>query len=99
MSTTYLNIIEKFGFPIMCLIVVAGFLGWLIRYIITTNAIREKQLQDIVQNDLVFLNDGHQKTSTTLDEIRKANSEAHKYQREEHNKMIESLININTKLS
>ena len=97
MPDNLIPLLEKFGFPALCLIVVAGFLGWLIKHTITTDAEQKKQLQNIIQNDLVHLNDGHKETSNILSEIRKDNAEAHKYQREEHKEMIESLIKIHSK--
>ena len=101
----WVSLIEKFGFPITCVIATVLFAVWLVKYILREYAKREeyhRKLEIEQQDKYHLLVSNHLSTSTkimeqithTLSEMRSSNNEAHKYQREEHMKMIEKLVSI-----
>ncbi len=85
------QMVERFGFPILCLVVVSGFLGWLIRYIVKEAAQREKIFQDIITNHIPHNTEALKEVTMGMKEFRKSVEQAHDYQRDEHIKMIEKL--------
>lgn len=83
--------IEKFGFPIAYSVTVSGFLGWLIKYVIR-EATKEKQLlREIISNHVAHNTETMKEVMLGMQEFRKSVEEAHRYQREEHMKIIEKL--------
>lgn len=88
----YLELIKNFGFEIACLAVVSGFLGWLIRYIIKEASKREETYQNIITNHIPHNTEAMQGVIASIKEFRKSVEQAHDYQRDEHMKMIEKLI-------
>lgn len=83
--------VERFGFPVACLIVVSAFLAKLMWYIIRESATREKAYREIITNHLVHSTDAQVKLVDTLTEFRKNVDEAHRAQRSEHIEMIKCL--------
>ena len=89
-----LRLITDYGVAIVGLIFVVGFLGWLIRYILRTNEKREQKLSEFLTNDLRHLTEGLNILTTNITNFSNSTNEAQKYQREEHNKIIENSLNI-----
>ena len=98
MTPEYMPLLERLVFPITCLTAVAGFTVWLIKFILKENSKREATYQEIVTNHVKHNTDTLINLSNNIDESRKGSEEAHRYQREEHYKMIETLTKLNERI-
>lgn len=86
-----LEMISKYGFPIVYSVAVSGFLAWLIKYVIKEAAKEKKILQEIITNHVAHNTEAMNKLMERIEEFRKNVEIAHTYQRDEHMKMIEKL--------
>lgn len=84
------RLISDFGVAIVALVSVAGFLGSLIWYILHQNKQREDNYVKFITNDLKHLSETTLLITKELHNFSLNNTEAHRYQREEHDKMNEN---------
>jgi uncharacterized protein HemX len=85
-----LQLMDKYGVAIVALVAVAGFLGALIWYILRQNQMRENKYMNLITNDLKHQNETSLLLTKTLNDFSSNVNEAHKYQREEHNKILDN---------
>lgn len=94
----WLRAIFNYGFPSVMLVAVCVG-GWkLINKIIIYNKEREDKLMSLVQNQISAFNTTLLSTTEQIIEFRRANEEAHRYQREEHKGIMEYLETIKEKI-
>lgn len=86
------QMIERFGFPIAYSVVVSGFLGWLIKYVLTETAKEKKLLREIITNHVAHNTEAMNKLVQTLEGFQKNVERAHDYQREEHKEIMKILV-------
>lgn len=85
----------NYGLGIVLSIMMAVFMGWMLRYVLAQNAVREAKLASIIETHLASLD-----TRLTEHDARSAGAirsieEANRFQREEHHAMMNSLKSIN----
>ena len=88
------SLIQQVGVVGWVLVTVVGLLVWIIKMVMTNNVKREKLYNDLINNhmsqSILVLNSLVKDVKNYED----GNSEAHRRQREEHTKQIESLIKL-----
>lgn len=67
---------------------------WLIKYILERNKQREDAILTMMTNDIKHLADSMNTLTVNMNAFTSSVNEAHKFQREEHKQMIETLINL-----
>ena len=95
----WLKAIFNYGFPSVALVGVAYFSGKLILKVIAYNKEREDKLMQLIQVDILNLSTNFNVMVTAIADFRKANDEAHKYQREEHSEIRSRIEKIEDKVS
>lgn len=89
-----LNLTQTYGLATVMLFLVAGFLAWLVYYVLKQNEKREARLIDLTEVHVAALQVEFKKQGETTIEFRRSLSESQRYQREEHERMIEALDKI-----
>ena len=89
-----LKLISNYGVATVALVAVAGFLATLIWYILKQNKQREDNYTILITNDLKHMAESMLILTNSLNNFVANTNEAHKYQREEHDKMLENQSKI-----
>ncbi len=90
-------LVANYGLGVALSIFIAGFLGWLLRFVLKENAKREDRLATIIENHLHALTESVNRLSQAIAERDRQMQEACRYQREEHREMIHLLERLNGK--
>ena len=88
------KLITEYGIAIIGLIFLTRFMMWLIRYILERNKTREDSILDLATHDLKNLATSMNTLTLNMASFTTSVSDAHKFQREEHNKIIEQLSEL-----
>lgn len=94
LSPQTLQLMDKYGVAIVALVAVAGFLGTLIWYILKQNQKREDKYTNLITNDLRHQSETMLLLTNSLTTFSTGVNEAHRYQREEHSKIIDNQSKI-----
>ena len=76
-----------YGLGIVLSLLMAGFMGWVIRFILKENAKREERLAGIIERDLVAQKNALEQHDRRMSEAAQRTEEANKRQREEHEQL------------
>ena len=76
-----------YGLGTVLAILMAGFMGWVIRFILKDNAKREERLAEIIERDLIAQKSALEAHDRRVSEATQRAEEAHRRQREEHEEM------------
>lgn len=85
---------QTYGTATVLLFVVTGFLAWLVYYILKQNEKREDKLILLSTEHIASIKASIKEQADSTLEFRRSLSEAQRYQREEHDKMIDALTKI-----
>jgi hypothetical protein len=96
MDPTVLKAMTEYGVAIVGLIFLTRFLMWLIKYILERNKQREDAILLMLTTDIKHLTESMNTLALNMTNFVSSVNEAHKFQREEHMGMIESLTSIST---
>jgi len=91
---TIWKLITDYGIAIVGLIFFSRFLMWLIKYILERNKQREDVILQMLTSDIKHLSDAMSTLTLNLTNFTQTVTEAHRFQREEHIKMIDALNKI-----
>jgi hypothetical protein len=91
---TIWKLITDYGIAIVGLIFLTRFLMWLIKYILERNKQREDAILLMLTNDIKHLSEAMNTLALNVTNFSNSVNEAHKFQREEHIKMIDALNRI-----
>lgn len=89
---------KTFGVVVVALFAMGIFLGWLIIYVLKSGERREERLSAIVDTNLLRVEKSFIDYTKRTDDAMKAIEQADKYQREEHERMIDTLDEISRRL-
>ncbi len=89
-----LGLTQTYGVATVLLFIMAGFLAWLVYYVLKQNEKREARLIGLTEVHVASLQAEFHKQAETTVEFRRSLSESHKYQREEHERMIDAIGKI-----
>ena len=95
---TIWKLVTDYGIAIVGLIFFSRFLMWLIKYILERNKQREDVILQMLTNDIKHLSESMNTLALNLTNFTNSVNEAHKFQRDEHNKMTEALVSISTRM-
>lgn len=87
----------NYGLGAALSVFIAGFLGWLLRFVLKENAKREDRMAGIIANHLHSLTEAVNRMNESLEKHDSTEEEVWRYQREEHNQMIRLLEKLNGK--
>jgi hypothetical protein len=85
--------IAEYGLSVVGLVAVTVFLAWLIKFILLRNKDRESIYMELMKTDLKDLTESMHKLADNITNFSSNVNDAHKYQREEHEKMTSILNN------
>lgn len=85
---------SDFGLGIVLPIMGTVFLGWLLKYVLQQNQVRENRLADIIQYQNEYVSKTLQQHDERSISAVKKLEEANNYQREEHKAIMEQHTNI-----
>uniref|UniRef100_A0A6M3JRH3 Uncharacterized protein n=1 Tax=viral metagenome TaxID=1070528 RepID=A0A6M3JRH3_9ZZZZ len=102
---TSFKAVVDYGLAIVGLFFITKFLVWLVRYILEKNEKREDSHMSLLTGDVKKASEAMTSMVNAINSFKTSVEEAHKYQREEHNKILdnqgkigESLIKVNDSL-
>lgn len=81
--------IVDYGVAIVGLVLCVRFLSWLIKYILERNKQREDLYMSLMTNDLQHLTSSMKDLTANITSFANGVNEAHRFQREEHQKQLE----------
>ena len=85
----------NYGLGVALSVFIAGFLAWILRFVLKENAKREDRLATIIENHLHALTESVNRLSQAIAERDRQMQEACRYQREEHREMVRLLEKLN----
>lgn len=91
---TIWKLITDYGIAIVGLIFFSRFLMWLIKYILERNKQREDAILAMLTTDIKHLSESMNTMALNITNFTQTVTEAHRFQREEHAKMIDALNKI-----
>ena len=95
---TIWKLITDYGVAIVGLIFFSRFLMWLIKYILERNKQREDVILQMLTSYIKHLSEAMNTLALNLNNFATSVNDAHKFQRDEHNKMIEVLTSLSIKI-
>ena len=98
-DVNFWKLITDYGIAIVGLVFLTRFLMWLIRYILERNKQREDCFTEMMKGDLKHLADSMSNLTTNMSNFTNSVNEAHRFQRDEHKQMVETLVALNTKIN
>ena len=87
----------NYGLGVALSVFIAGFLGWLLRFVLKENAKREDRMAGIIGNHLHSLTEAVNRMNESIEKHDSKEEEVWRYQREEHREMIHLLERLNGK--
>jgi len=88
-------LVANYGLGAALSVFIAGFLGWLLRFVLKENAKREDRMAGIIGNHLQSLTDAVHRMNESMEKHDSKEEEVWRYQREEHSQMIRLLEKLN----
>ena len=88
-------LVANYGLGTALSVFIAGFLGWLLRFVLKENAKREDRMAGIIGNHLQSLTDAVNRMNESIEKHDSKEEEVWRYQREEHSQMIRLLEKLN----
>lgn len=93
------TVFEKFGVGIGMLVVSIIFLVFLVRWILSNSAEREKRLTTIISNHQEHIAAALTQACLTMKQVQEASATSHQHQQLQHEKMISCLDRMKGKIS
>lgn len=93
----FAKVATEYGIAIIALFFLTQFLIWLVKYNLERNKQREDAILTLLTNDLKHLTESMNTLTLNMTNFTSTVSEAHKFQRDEHKQMIETLLTIDGK--
>ena len=89
-----IELIRQIGLGGWVLVAIILLLIWIVKTVIKESSQRDKAYTKLVENHITHNVNTMEHLVSDMDNNSKSNSEAHRFQRDEHNKQMESLVKL-----